>query len=723
MAEAEFNFEGKLLIIQFNSDEKMEDIIKKFVTKVDKKREDLIFMYGGEIIKRNLTFNEIANESDKARNKISILVSNILNNDISIINQNESFQKSLYVICPECKETIRFLIKNYKITLYDCKNNHKINDIPINDFDKTQNVDESKIKCEKCNNANKKTAYNNIFYICLTCNKNLCPLCQSCHDKTHNIINYNDKYFMCLLHNELYNSYCNDCKKDICLMCEMAHSGHKIVSYGLIMPDINKIKNETNNFLNKIEEFKNEIKKIINKLNDLNESIENYLDIYKDIINSYEMKKRNYSVLQNINDIINNNNDFIQDINKIINEKNINDKFNEMIILYNKLNPKNIEQLTEKVIKKEEKNENENKIEIKKDEKDVVNNIDNQNLNEIKKDIENKNIENNNKLISLEKKEESNNDSDTYILKKIKSVKYGLKTDKLYTLKDGRIIVITEQKEGFVFNLDKNTNFKLNLNDILDVIQMDDDLVVVQTKKDINVIEIKENNIEIIQSINVNSCQKCNLITKWQNKTILIMDDKFNLISFFYENKKLKKKSKKMIVSKIKLKEIEDIFPINSIEIVIEYYEEGGFFSSGGRYICFYDLEKNKKKGKIENYSFSISKKALINSKYFAHVQIKHFEIINLYDYSYNTFQVEDVYENILLNRILSIFALNEEFFIVGQVFWINIYKIQKSGKIYLSNRIKLNFNKIAKYLNNKIVVNEENNEEEFLSIYNLKLD
>ena len=59
----------------------------------------------------------------------------------------------------------------------------------------------------------------------------------------------------------------------------------------------------------------------------------------------------------------------------------------------------------------------------------------------------------------------------------------------------------------------------------------------------------------------------------------------------------------------------------------------------------------------------------------------------------------------------------------MGQVFWINIYKIQKNGKIYLSNRIKLNFNKIAKYLNNKIVVNEENNEEEFLSIYNLKLD
>ena len=345
-------------------------------------------------------------------------------------------------------------------------------------------------------------------------------------------------------------------------------------------------------------------------------------------------------------------------------------------------------------------------------------------MNEIKKDIENKNIENNNKLISLEKKEESNNDSDTYILKKIKSVKYGLNTDKLYTLKDGRIIVITEQKEGFVFNLDKNTNFKLNLTDIVDVIQMDDDLVVVQTKKDINVIEIKENNIEIIQSINVNSCEKCNLITKWQNKTILIMDNKFNLISFFYENKKLEKKSQKMIGSKIKLKEIKDIFPINSIEIVIEYFEEGGLFSSGGRYICFYDLEKNKKKLKYEIIpSSSISKKALINSKYFANVQIIHFEIINLYDYSCNTFQVEDVSENILLNRILSIFALNEEYFIVEQFFWINIYKIEKNGKIYLSNKIKLNFNRIAKYLNNKIVVKEKNNEEEFLSIYNLKLD
>jgi len=40
-------------------------------------------------------------------------------------NEEESFKKSKYIICPECKENARILIDNYKINIYDCKNGHK----------------------------------------------------------------------------------------------------------------------------------------------------------------------------------------------------------------------------------------------------------------------------------------------------------------------------------------------------------------------------------------------------------------------------------------------------------------------------------------------------------------------------------------------------------------------------------------------------------------------
>ena len=46
---------------------------------------------------------------------------------------------------------------------------------------------------------------------------NLCPLCQLNHDKKHDLIDYEQKYFICPLHNENYNSYCENCKLDICI--------------------------------------------------------------------------------------------------------------------------------------------------------------------------------------------------------------------------------------------------------------------------------------------------------------------------------------------------------------------------------------------------------------------------------------------------------------------------------------------------------------------------
>ena len=208
MAQVDFEYEGSTIRIQSTLDEKFEDIIKKFTEKISKTKEDLYFIYGGKFLNEKLTFSEQANSSDKKRKIMDVIVDK---KSLEENNNEEKFlKKSKYIICPKCKESARILVDNYIIELYDCKNGHKTNNISINDFVKTQSIDESKIICDNCNKVNKNTSYNNTFFICLECKKKLCQLCKSVHDKNHNIIDYDDKNFVCDLHSETYFSYCLD---------------------------------------------------------------------------------------------------------------------------------------------------------------------------------------------------------------------------------------------------------------------------------------------------------------------------------------------------------------------------------------------------------------------------------------------------------------------------------------------------------------------------------
>ena len=63
----------------------------------------------------------------------------------------------------------------------------------------------STIICQNCGKYNKASVHNNIFYKCNTCKMDLCPICSSNHDKNHNIINYDNKNYICEKHNKLYN--------------------------------------------------------------------------------------------------------------------------------------------------------------------------------------------------------------------------------------------------------------------------------------------------------------------------------------------------------------------------------------------------------------------------------------------------------------------------------------------------------------------------------------
>ena len=90
---------------------------------------------------------------------------NILVDETDNIMKNKKAIKIKEIICPKCKEKILIEIKDYKINLYDCKNGHKLNNIPIKEFEKLLYNNKSKIICKNCNEENIDEVNNNEFIL------------------------------------------------------------------------------------------------------------------------------------------------------------------------------------------------------------------------------------------------------------------------------------------------------------------------------------------------------------------------------------------------------------------------------------------------------------------------------------------------------------------------------------------------------------------------------
>jgi len=330
-----FSYNGSNTIIQSEKNKKLKDIYKSFINKVKAENKLLYYVYNGNNIQNDkLTFDEIANSEDKIRNEMNILV-NELNQEEQNSLQTEYIIKSKEIICPECKENIKFKFEDYIISLYECKNNHDL-DLFIDKFNMTQKIDLSKIICQNCKIYNKGNVHDNTFYKCNTCKLNLCPICYFNHDKNHNIINYDDKNYICEEHNNKYIAYCKDCKQNICIFCEQNHKNDNLINYGLLIPNIDNINNDLNQLKLQKNKLINEIKEIINKLNKVIENFDIYYNINENLINNYDKNKMNYEILYNLNNI--NNDVIIKDIENIINDNNIQTKFNKVINIYNKMN-------------------------------------------------------------------------------------------------------------------------------------------------------------------------------------------------------------------------------------------------------------------------------------------------------------------------------------------------------------------------------------------------
>ena len=333
MATVSFTFCGAETKVQCDKTSNMREIIRNFGIKRQIDNVDnLYFIYGGNKLNSDLTFEQAASNIDKENNEMSVLV--FQNEDEA--TKVEGAVKSDNIICPKCKENCIFSIKNYKIRLSDCKNGHDVKNILLDEYEKTQMINENNIKCGKCNKTKFKS-YKKMFYRCLTCKQNTCPLCKKSHeDQKHKIIDYDNVDYVCEMHNDFYFSYCFECKNNLCISCKRNHDkNHKMISFENIVPNDDEIKEELKNFnskINVINKYIDEIKEMLDKVKTY---IKKYYDINNELINHYENRKKNYYVLKNINSIIDNIK--LVDIDNIINEKSIDKKCGIILNIYNKM--------------------------------------------------------------------------------------------------------------------------------------------------------------------------------------------------------------------------------------------------------------------------------------------------------------------------------------------------------------------------------------------------
>ena len=161
MEEIEFSYKGTNTIILCNPNEKFSEILKRLSIKIEINLNSVYFLYSGNMIQNmEKTFIELANNFDKERKKMNIKINDIESSTEKI----NTIIKSKQIICPKCKENCFIQIDNFKVRLYDCINRHDIKEISLEDFEKTQKIDESKIICEICKNIDKGNSYEKKFF-------------------------------------------------------------------------------------------------------------------------------------------------------------------------------------------------------------------------------------------------------------------------------------------------------------------------------------------------------------------------------------------------------------------------------------------------------------------------------------------------------------------------------------------------------------------------------
>ena len=141
----------------------------------------------------------------------------------------------------------------------------------------------------------------------------------------HNVINYDQKNYICQKHNEPFIKYCSKCNVNLCFSCEEDHETHETISLGELKPNIDEAKSKLMQMNEEINFFNNKIEQIIKKLNELINIINIYYEINDNILNGYDKKNRNFQIFQNIKQI-SIDDEFYQELTQINKIDNIEDQ-------------------------------------------------------------------------------------------------------------------------------------------------------------------------------------------------------------------------------------------------------------------------------------------------------------------------------------------------------------------------------------------------------------
>ena len=135
-----FRYQNSDLTIQCEETELFSNIIQKFCTKTQIDKNKLTFVCNGNKVNEELPLSQFPlNENETTRIVLAL--------DIVEENNEECMKKSDNIICPQCKESIVISVKDYKVSLFQCKNGHKIENLSLSKFNETQNIDISQIFC------------------------------------------------------------------------------------------------------------------------------------------------------------------------------------------------------------------------------------------------------------------------------------------------------------------------------------------------------------------------------------------------------------------------------------------------------------------------------------------------------------------------------------------------------------------------------------------------
>ena len=325
-ATVNFCYEKKPIEIQCTNEEEMKKIFSRYAIKLNSNENNFDFFYDNKKINNDSTISKLT--GNKKKNNIIVFVE----------------RKSKIIKCPNCICNDAIIkIENFRLKFDGCKYNHSDNKI-FDDYEKSQEIDFSKIQCSNSNCRNNVKTEPSDFYKCIDCpplkNRTIyyCSLCKIKHDENHKrMIKYDEKNYYCEKHCKKLIKYCEDCNNDLCEDCEGSHKDHNIKTYESMEEETRNIRDGLKNIKKSITDLEHVVENIKGFLEGSVDIMKKYCIIAEDILNKYEAynkELKNHRILQSVINLNDSNEKVMEDINSIIKTNDIKQQAQSIINIF-----------------------------------------------------------------------------------------------------------------------------------------------------------------------------------------------------------------------------------------------------------------------------------------------------------------------------------------------------------------------------------------------------